>query len=82
MRRHVAQRSKVDFFRLEFCAENFLDGKYDGHEMCTLFFAEVGHFTHVLPPNYAAKTCVVGIVHQHDAAVRILPKQFTADGFT
>ncbi len=82
MGRHVSKGGKIDFVGLHRCSERFFRREYDGHEMRAIPLGQIRHLAHVVFPDHAAESGIVGILDENDSAAVVLPKQSAAGLFT
>ena len=78
VRSHVAQAREIDFVRVKHFAQRRLDGQNDAHAMLLRGGWKVGHLLDMRIPDHAAKTGIVGVINQHDAALAVTVKQRAA----
>ena len=82
MGHHVAEGGKIDFVGLHRFSERFFRREYDGHEMRAIPLGQIRHLAHVVFPDHAAESGIVGIIDKNDSAAFVLPKQSAAGLFT
>src|SRR3989344_3023810 len=82
MRNLVTQRGQIDFVRMHRFSQNLLGNEYHRHQMRALRIREIGHFFHVVTPDDAAESGIIGVLHKNHAATVILPEDILFLGMT